>query len=1655
MKRISCNRILSLFLSLTILFTTLPFNPIDANTEPSVGATHSNYGSVIGNTAQLNLEYYDSFLIHNNPVNFDYDTDWANEEYWVSCSYAEEEESGIPESIEFVITNYYWDSESTALWYKVEAAPGQTLPEKLQQYPWVYQNDTENYEDPELAEEYPDMLLITSGGKNYVFDAEGNPVTEATVSTTETVTVKAETSLQSADIDYKWQICYDTVNDLWVDITGNDSAEITLTAGMAISLMDENDQVLVRCVTSAGSKRVTSAPIAVTLQQKRDVEEAAPADYSHMTRKASVPSTDFGIAPVAETTTTYNVIIQYLDEQGENVVADPYTSVVSPTTILTNTISFPRVLGYEPHVYKDGNWVRQDTYTFDGTPFTDDFTLEVRYFPGSVEYKVNIFVQNAENDAYTLMNSYVGHELTGTVLDKISVDVTGCYQSRFSSNHAAIAADGSTVFNLHYDRIYYLMKFDLDGGYGVYPIYARHGAKLDIPNPTKAGYSFIGWDQTEGTPAVSDQTLNDGIPNTMYEYMPIGNTAYKAKWKEAENAKVTIVYWGQDPNDWKKYDYKESVEIYAEVGSTLTFGTNQFVCTLTEHKHNNCPTLCKIKEHSHSVEDGCYQPNCNRPNSHSHIDSKCTLKCSHGAHKKDCYTVAGNGNYGLFVTNKPTRTLTSQGNGIYTYTTGSGYGRTTHYYLNVDDIWYCAGAEDRRGNVDYHDSSSITIACNHGHTDACYSCGLNDGPHVHSVAQGCYNLICQDEAHLHSAACYSCIAHEHTNSCSLKTPNGEAYDPKLWTLNTDPEKNKAVTVAPDGSTVMNVYYDRTTVTMHFRKSGSNSDDYGTISDKWGANIEDEFESICEKAGGQSWSEQKQASFPLTNHLVIMPQENRTYYHYTGSGSKIWVMTYYRESLTSGEYEVAFTVKLKRSDTTYVSEEEYIELEGFIINHDLSTDEEEPTDGAKFYYDRAGYQVEFNNGAGVVKTSKVLYEANLGSYDFIPAAPSYYEAGSVQFAGWYQNPECTGDEVKLDQTTMPSSNMILYAKWIPVKHDVTVYRYRDAAGELHDLLCNHTDEAIGDMEALGAISHGELLNKHYIPEKPTNGNYNFVTWAYYDKDLQKEVTIDINNFVVTKDVEIYAKWSSNVQVPYTIKYMIEGTTTEIAAPTEGKHYAGETHTFNAKTAGQLNAGYQTGYFPTITSHSIDFKTEDSSYEHIFYYVKKDAVPYTVYYVTNQQNATNSLTEIKLTEGGEEKTYYIVADTKQVSDNKNAIVTENFKTVPGYMPDAYQKTLIIDGSDGANNQIIFKYSVDKQHAYYKVTHWVEQTDGSWFAHASNETVGTIGETIHVNQMDIAGFTYKETTYTVGDNAPSTTNSALTADGLEIDLYYTRNKYPYTVQYVLQGSTENTVLYTETFQDQYYGDTVYHEAPEHYGTGDIYKRTSAEKLSTVIQTDAAKNVITFYYVEQEVTIKYAVANGLGGTVNPSQETVLIKSEDAKGSVAAPLSSAYKFVGWYDAQGNLLSTELKFVPEKVNGLNVTAIYYAKFEYNLTSLTIVKNGVDKFKDIDPNQSFVFDIYDGDTDTLVTTVTVNSTTDWKVVVDGLTVGKLYKVTEKTDWSWRYNCTGWEYEDSNATVTGADHVASIQLGVGGTITFTNTRDNEQWLDGDSWCNNIFK
>lgn len=1641
----------------------------------SVVVISTNYGAALGATAELSQQI---ILLYSDPMSLKASV----------TSY-----TSMPQKL--IITDYYFDEGNARLMYKIDAAHGYTWPATLTDKHWC---------------ESTDLTNIDVNGTAGVYDADGNPVKDASVTNSAGVVVSAITSLQSADISYRWQICYDTENDLWVNISGQNDKNITIVAGMVISLKDENNQVRVRCVTSAGTKTVITEPVTITILEaqpgndnvdvlvdgvvKENIQisaselesfnatlsanssltgnltyswevlfdktydmwwlqgqsetfkpvfdpykegvyldsnfihvvddttseicirltvsdgttmvrntfvitvnnDTAVASYNSVLRSVSAPATNEVTARDATSTDIYKIVINYLYYHNMQIAAPAYTSTVGASTQLTDPVVFPTVMGYLPYVMDaNGTLVRMDEWEFNGY-LTEDFELNVFYQPTTVSYTINIYTQNPEDDNYQLLMTRNGSALTGTVIDAISMPLPGYYQTKMTTTTASVAADGSTVFNLYYDRIYYLMKFDLDGGYGVQPVFARHGVKLDIPNPTKAGYTFVGWDDiTSGS--------GDGIADTLPTEMPVGNKTYKAIWKAVDNAKVTIVYWGENPND-DGYSYKESFEIYAKVGSTLTFGTNQMICTLEEHTHNaTCITTCNQQGHTHT--DTCY--------------GNCTHK-----HSAECYTVRVGNNSATLTAVTNTNTITTLngsnkwGNGVVR--TGSGsWNNPYHYYIELDGTWY------ELSRTVNNNSTQVTVTtpnCSHTHTDACVDCAL----------------------HVHKATCYPCIAHTHTNSCRLTTPAGDEYDSALWTLRTD--KNQPVTVAADGTTVMNVYYDRREYSVEFHRNQSCTNEYTNlrITAKWGASILSKWPTYN---GSSSWKVQNKSD-TWQNSIQIMPVGGAKFWG-PKTGNSSYKAYYYTEALPGDSDTIVYngvTYVLHHTDTSSssgnVTDEERYGIEGFTYKE--GTANGVSYSNAKFYYTRNKYILEFNNGETIVKTASVPYQANLGSYAFTPTPPSYYEAGSVQFAGWYQNPECTGEEVVLSNTTMPSSNKILYAKWIPVEHDVTIYRYKNDDGSFP------TGDDI--IQETIQVSHGSFLQPQYIPQDPENAPYNFVGWFYMDGNTEK--AFDFKNMPVTKDLQIYAKWSSNVQLPYTIKYVLQGTDTEIAERETGKQFAGETMTFQAKTGDALNPGYKSGYFPTVPSHSIKFDLDDNvpSYEYVFEYVYKDSVPYTVYYLAETLN--DGATSYGTMEYNG-KTYYKIVADKKVS-SRDAIVTENFVQVQGYMPNAYQQSLVLSGADNAVNEIYFFYTVDTEHAYYKVSHYTQNLDGSWYEYSSYESVGVIGSIYTEGPRTINGFTYNsgiEGTLTTGE---------LTAEGLHLKLFYTRNKYPYKVEYRIEGA--GTLLATDYFTTEelmrYYNESI-SVSPSRTFNG--YHLVSNSPVGHIIQIEQeanmqnpVANVITFYYAEDEVTIKYEVVGPNGsGTVVPSSQTVPVISGNPMSSADAT-SAAYKFVGWYsDKNCTQLITDSRIIqPQKVNGLHVEATYYAKFEYNLTSLTIQKKG---WEAADPNQTFIFTIAgkDANGNDMVLDVTVHG--NGSTTIDGLTVGATYTITEKTDWSWRYRYGGVVTDKTtvNVTKTAVANGAEFTLNpTGNVITFTNERSNLYWLDGDSWCDNIF-
>lgn len=1568
-------------------------------------------------------------------------------------------------------------------------------------------------------------------GKIAVTSSDGKAITSLEITRDQKSEIKVDADKDSR-IQWQIQTNYgsDAKSEQWVNIRGENKAAISVSYPMVKNLLDkESSSTALRCEVKTEGDPVYTDPVTVKVAE----DKAAADKATNLLRSASRPAdlssdaavTSDGKVRLSDDTAvldagsdvkkTYNIVINYKFENNE-IVSDPYTANLAEGSSFSATVTFPTVQGYLPYVGE----TQQNSIELNYTSVSEDVTINVVYKPANVNYTVIHYQQNVDNDNYTEAARETRQGLTASQVPEAAKTYEGFYSLVYE--RPAIAADGSTVIEIYYDRYYYLMNFEMDGGYGTEPVYARYGAEIGkVTNPTKAGYTFKGWaEKNEETGALGDAVK---LPTTM----PAENKNYHAIWEPDATAKVTVVFWGENADD-EKYSYlaDSTKVINLKPGKKFTYSESEMlVCDKEVHTHSaDCGYACGIKEHTHTLGD-CYELKCNIK-SHNHTSDGCTLNCIHKEHDLSCYSA---GNYGLVETDKPSETLTNTGNGIYTYTTIFLSIRTTHYYLNLNGKWYCAESRGFGGG----DTQKITFSCNHSHTDSCYTCGKKAVEHTHSITNGCYELTCSTAEHGHSSECgYSCgkEAHSHDSDCYMQ---GAGLDTTKWKF----VKSDTITVAADGSSVVNVYYDRVEYSVQFYTRGNNLSEYTDlkITAKWGAYVGDKWPT---KNGSSNWYVNAQGSYgsdPMQARLLLMPVGGDKFYGpQTGNGSSSG--SYYVEKLDSTNSNNTANYQLKHTDTVpgtsfTVTTDDMYAINGFTFNSSLSAKTGDSYSGAKFYYTRNSYKLTFNDQYNDVKNETVKYEAPLSTYkDYVPEVPSAYEPGSVEFGGWYQNPQCTGEEYKLDEHQMPANDIILYAKWVPVNRTVKFYLTEKSESVYKP------EKA--EAEASFIVPHGDNIAEEYVRKhleksamnkaKP-NGDYTFVMWYYYENGEKKPFDPTTQ---IRKDLTLYGEWSSNTLKEYTVQYVLKDDhSVKVADDTTGSGLAGTTKTFDAKGGTDLYADYQEGYFPTVQSQSLLLDIDKETLTVTFEYVPMPAVPYTVKYV-------------------EKDTGKSLADDKVVSDNRKAVVTETFKPISGYMPDAYQKRLVVT-ADG-ENILYFYYSKDTEHAYYKITHYTQNTDGTtWSEYASSQAIGDIGTRYTSSPMTIPGYTYKEIKYVVnGTEVTDVTaeGAKLTDNGLEINLYYVRNEYPYQVRYLEQGS--GNVLHDPKNGTGKYGEVISESAIDIDGY-DKVDPTSATLNIRIDEGEGAPNlnIITFYYKESEVTINYVAVGPDGatnfGSVDPTTETLKVKTGTAQGSTPTA-GDGYKFVGWYKDEActqpvdeSWVNSDNKLTPQKTDGKNVAAtyyakfeekkapinyvvvgpdgnidskerygkvtptsenvnmvtgvatgstasasdvkykfvgwydnekcsgdalstadtyvptkakdavwpasgtIYYAKFDYNLADLTITKEG---WEEADANQTFIFDVKDSEGN-VVTTVTIHGNDS--VTLKDLTIGKEYTVTEKTDWSWRY-----EPEKVGTNTTPESQKITIET-TGNEVTFTNKRTNNKWLDGNAWCQNIFK
>ena len=1271
-------------------------------------------------------------------------------------------------------------------------------------------------------------LFLGAGVTNSltVCDSSGEAVKRVDLPVNQKISLTAQAQSAAENDAYQWQI--QAAKNVWANILGSDTQTLELSYPMVASALSEKNTVQIRCrLTSAETGEATfSDAVTVEVTAATAVDTPASADAA----AAPVLRSPAKVAAAAnDAYGTYTIIINYVFANGRTA-AQSWTATVAKDSDYSATIASPAVVGYKPD---------QDTVAIDVKNIQADKTFTVTYSPALVDFTVEYYQQNVNDDKYTSAGTQVFHGYTEDPVSKYATGTSGFavnydgFTRLLYEDTATIAADGSTVVELYYDRNYYLMNFDLDGGYGVEPIYARYGAPISVGTPTKPGYTFDGsW-----TPA---------LPDTM----PVNGGTYTAKWT-AGNAKYVVQYWQENAND-DGYSYVEKADKTGTVGTTVS-GSN----------------------------DKSYQ--------------------------------------GFTYNNEKTdKNVTIKGDGSTVV--------NVYYDRNVYTVTFPKG-ELTCGKEEHK----------HSHDQCCTRTGIHI--HGYSGLGTCNADKCPvGYAHTHSSSCYSDLV---------------------------------------------------------------------IEAKYGAFIGDKW------PGGGWYVDRSENT--AQSYLAVMPLGGKTFYG-RQTGDYTSTATYYVEVLPgeSGTVVSGKTYKQHHVDSANhgwqgleVTDEERYDLEGFTCNVSISAKNGDDYDGAKFYYTRNSYELVYNDQYGKEVTERLPYEQTLSESvnhknNYEPAYPSgSLEAGAYTFGGWYTDPGCTHP---VDWTAkMPAAKVVLYAKWAPVTHKVTTW-LTDA---------QETPVNVGDTGSNEqTVNHRGLATK---PVTPINGGYTFVGWFYKDAN-GTEHAFDFS-MPVTKDLDLYAKWSSNTLMEYTIHYKLRNGDTTIAQDTKGSALAGSTKTFEAKTGDQLNDGYRSGYFPETSSHSITMDiegtAENGKNDFTFYYVQKDKVKYTVRYL---EKGTNT-----------------VLHPEKTGETPAAVITEKFEQIKGYAPDAYQKRLVLSAND-KENVLVFWYTEDTVHAPVQIIHWTQNIEGEGYTEyqSSTDLNGMIGQEYTAQKLtNLPGFKF---------NADkSTTSGTVAAGGLVLDLYYDRIEYPYEFRFLEQGT--NKELATPASGTARYQAQVTETAPSIPG----YTRVGAESQAINIAIEdpageANKNVKTFYYTEQTVDIKYQIVGPTGsGTLNNYQETQLkVLNGTANGSTPTP-NAGYKFVGWFEdeactqqVKSSWVGADNKLTPLKSvkygdkDGYGA-ATYYAKFELDVFDLTIEKKAANGSK-IDRNQTFVFRVQ-GEGVNMQVVITGEA----QQTIKNLPVGD-YTITEDTSWSWKYTP-----EENNKSVM----KEYIQNGAA-TVTFKNKNNGTNWL-----------
>lgn len=1541
------------------------------------------------------------------------------------------------------------------------------------------------------------FMELLPGGLTVVGDAsdavtvtvDGAKTAQVTLPQSGRVTLEAAS--ETGDTDYQWQIQLD--GD-WVNIYDATAASLTLTYAM-VSPALEKGSAMVRCAVGGES---ASDPVKVTVSY--DVE-ADSADLNRQkealaqeTSAAAAPRRTQRRASRSSAPEYINITVNYLDAVTGLPIYTGFSATIKGGEPYSQKVLSPTYLGYAPY------WNPDDPDTTDpGTAkesaqslalsveagYTGEtYTVNVYYKAIAVPYAVRYYFQNIHDDMYTENVDYYRQSsaLTGTIIANDDLKLDEDQARGFTKLYhypEAVAADGSTVFECYYDRNYYQVKLDANGGYGSEHVYARYGTPFVATTPTRHGYRFVGWDKL-GEDGKGDGKADDPLPTTV----PAENASYVALWESADTT-YTVVYWLQNA-EGTEYDYMGSQKRPAVAGevvsgdaSWLTADSN--ICGLTEdagHTHNEG---CKPELFRHSV--------------YEKADENVTIKGDGSTtvniyYTRKSYTLRFY--YGHAWNDSGTPRYYVVGGSTYNFGNKDEKAHPCPDAGSYNDMTLLEKVKGEWGEVQVPDGEDMSSLISEEHK-AAYTLGTlpEDGSYNSNQHKYYYLEFTApygaDISNLWPSEVFNKVPltdaekEKHTSNGGASHLDNDGWGNYAYFAGWNGEFNIKYTQDNINSTIK-CYYPLLDDTLLYDESRiSTYGDHDRVS----------FLAFFDNGANVKWS------IPIAWHYELyLP----TLHNENTAGSV----------LKNGVYYTLYKTVEANDNNEGIDHQTCPPLPGFTAPASKDgtriVHEEGMSDGrlsitAQYYYTRNEYKLTLQNH-NQNETETVPYGDDLDGR-VPPPTPEEYpdtlERDAYTFGGWYTSSGHYEGSEYVPGSTMPAHNVALYAGWKPVQRTVKMFR---SLADMREYQSNG-DEAL--VYHTQVVDHGSTLGEIADPIDPSGHEYTFGGW-FYEKS-GKKVALTPTDTAVKEDLLVYAEWSHLTAQPYLIHYVLKETADEewkallddasLFSPEDGKaytvtsasgesrtyiYYAGEdggyhrqiaadsrgyanqgsTRTFYPKAGdpyNQLYSGFNTGHYPTLASHSITMEEDTPSNPTVnvftFYYVHAATVSYKVEY---RYHDTGKLIESDATGTGSVE-----------KETSKAVVTERFAVVKDCVPDAFYKRLVLavveDGKGGyvgsPDNVVTFYYTKNIENAYYAVHYMLQnvdavtdvpslRTDGTYANYTEStvytEGIGQIGAPLSITPQKFSGFTMRDTaSVRWGDSSDTVQVNAgafsltVQKEGTELYVFYTRNTQSYVVRYLRYGSDPHKpqpgdVLHAPVNGTGKYGAVVTAAAESIDG----YHCVSTVSQSIVLRPDNSQNEIIFYYEPLQYTVEYRVWAYGGGTLNNTLE-VVVEKNPFKGATPAA-KSGYTFDGWYQnaectipvgEKGKVDTDTKKLMPERSKLLPApqTNVFYARFKAVYGNVTIERKATED--ESNGVGTYVYRLTSQADPTYIVEVTVpagGSTTVYDLPCGG------YTVEQVNSWSWRY-------ADGAQTVTVEDSQTK-------TVTFAGTAVKEKWLTGSS-------